>query len=282
MKKIVFLLILSFMFLKLHPQAIGFFGSGILNTNYHFKEYHRENLFYFPAKLGVSGGLGFEFFKIAGLPVRITCSFENLKGGIICRDYGLGGGSDFSAIYNKQSLGFGIQLLNVITKDNVKISIGGTYNLLINEKLNGYSYSWAMSTSSTTKTYNENDIKLSKNDFGLIETIGYEKNISKDFYITPQLSLYFGLNKEFNNSWINWNKSPWAFRVLFQMSFFKRTKYLFEVPKVNLFKSLMFNKLKISSLNHDWGTIYLFEVYKLNLFKNLKFNKLKNTPLYPD
>lgn len=223
MKKIVLVLTLSIFFLNLRAQVVGIFGGGNINTNYHFREIHRVSTKCFPAKLGSFVGLGLDLIKIANLPIRITCSFDNLNGGIIDRLEGLGGRYNFSAIYNKQSLGLGIHLLNKKTKGNVRFSIGGEYNMLIHEKLNGSSFSQD-GPISTSRTFNENDIKLSNNSYGLIGSIGFERNISKSLYIMPQLSFYFGLTKEFNNNWMNYWKSPWAFRVELDIGIFKRLK----------------------------------------------------------
>ena len=270
MKKILLFLILSFVFLKLHPQAIGVFGGYNMNTNTHPLNQVSDNEIHFPAKFGASVGFGIDFFKIADLPIRMTCSFDNFNGTIKEGTMGMmgGAGSELNANYNKQSLCFGIHLLNKKIKGNLRISLGCEYNVLILEKLDGSSYSWNMRDSmSVTKTINENGIKLSKNSLGLVGTIGIEENITKDLYIMPQLSLYFGVTDEFNNALINRFRNPLAFRILFQMSIFKRTKYLFEVPKLKPFK--------ISKLN-------LFKVPKLNLFKCIRFNKLKDAPLYPD
>ena len=197
MKKIVLLLILSFVFLKLRPQSIGVYGGVNMNTNTHSIKQVSDYNIYFPAKFGASVGLGIEFFKIADLPIRMTCSFDNFNGTIKERTMGMMGGacSELNANYNKQSLGFGIHLLNKKIKGNLRISLGGEYNILIREKLDGFSRSWYM-YSTSIKTINENDIKLSKNSFGLIGTIGYETNITNVLFILPQLSLYLGLTKE--------------------------------------------------------------------------------------
>jgi len=223
MKKTILVLSLSIIFLYMNAQVIGVFGGGNINTNYHFREIHRVSSKCFPAKLGYSVGLGLEFIKIANQPIRITCSFDNFNGGIINRFVAGGGSSDFSAIYNKQILGFGVHLLNLKTKKNMRIGIVGNYNLLIHEKLNGFSRS-NTGPIFTTKTYDENDIKMSKNSFGLTGSIGFERNLNKSLFIMPQFSIYFGLTKEFNSDWLNYRKSPLAFRIKFDMGIYKKIK----------------------------------------------------------
>jgi hypothetical protein len=196
----VILLLLILSFLNSYGQLLEFFGGPNTNRFYDLQ----KNQGHFDAKytpgLGYSIGLGIQDIKLDQLSIQCFFKFDHYTGDIDIRTGGMAGSISLKAGISKDVIGFDIYPLNFVVRKNLRLSLGGEFNYLLQGKVAGYRNSWMITGAGNYVNLDNDSIHLSKNsNWGLIGCISYDLEILKDWFIVPQYSFYLGVTEEFRD-----------------------------------------------------------------------------------
>jgi len=201
MYKLFILIAFSCLFNKVEGQDLEF-GGGINRNKFYswekdeghfYTEYHPGN--------GFSIFLSWEDTVLRDIFVKFVLILDNYNGKLSTTNGGLGGSSTTYADVNKTTMGLGFFPFNYKFLKSGWLNFGVSYNLLLNQKMEGYHTWWYLGIGTVgNDTLNSHSNKY-KNDFtfSIVSRIAYKINITNSLHVVPQYLFNIGLSKEFNN-----------------------------------------------------------------------------------
>jgi len=196
MKKILFL-IFSIYISNLYSQSVELAAGLDMNKFYQLgnNNYHYTSTYSMGSGYVIRGAYNFsEHYKV---PIRLTIAYDKYQGDFLARNSGLGGGYLLDARINKSVLMFGLAANVLKPTNNLNLSFGVNFSVLLTESFDGTGHSWRIDSSWTEDVSEKYNDFNSSSYFGLNATISYDFHITDEISIFPQYTFYLGLTKEF-------------------------------------------------------------------------------------
>ena len=221
--KILFILpLLLIITIQLHSQEIGISGGYCMN---HFFDLQKEDSPHIATEY--ENGSGYRFNIILDkiyldtLLFRFSLNFTKYDGSFMAREGGLGGSSTTEAYINKYLLGLAIYPINIKIFKELRINIGGEFSYLVKSDIKGSRSSWNMSSGSNYIDLESDSIDIFKEfHFGIVNRIGYNFKLFKQWYLVPEYNFYLGLTREFDDI----DPRVFAYRHFFMLGIISRLK----------------------------------------------------------
>jgi len=196
MKKILFL-IFSLYVGSLYSQSLELAGGLDINTFYQVGNngYHYSSTYSMGSGYVIRGA--YNFSERHKVPIRLTIAYDKYQGDLSAHNTGLGGGYILDARINKSVLMFGLAANVLKPTNNLNLSFGVDFSVLLTESFVGTGHTWFADSSWTSDVSEEYNDYNSSSYFGLNATISYDFPITDDISIFPQYTFYLGLTKEF-------------------------------------------------------------------------------------
>jgi len=199
MRKLFILIALSCLLNKVDGQDLEF-GAGLNRNKFYswekdeghfYTEYHPGN--------GFSFFLSWEDTVLRDIFVKFVLILDDYTGKLSITNGGRGGSTTTYADVKKTTLGLGFFPFNYRFLKSGWLNFGVSYNLLLNQKMDGY-HTWWYSGIGGNDTLNGHSNKY-KNDFtfSIVGRIAYKINLTNSLHLVPQYFINIGLSKEFNN-----------------------------------------------------------------------------------
>lgn len=195
-------LILSFLLLfELSASAQNIELIAGINQNEFFDFNKDEGHFKssYKADRGYTLRIGIEEVKVDWLIMRFTLSYDKYGGELTASDGGLGGRYTTSARVNKSIISLGLFPVNIRIIDRIDLNFGLEFSGLVDENFEGIRSGWMMGSAYWSEELNDSYKDFSaKTYFGLRGRIAYDLKLTERLMISPQISTYFGLSREFD------------------------------------------------------------------------------------
>lgn len=201
MIKHTLLLVSLFASLSLAAQRMEISGGVNFNTYYDNGGSGGHYSSEYTSHTGYAIRLGVDEVMSRSWEFRFTLGYERYGGGLSAGDGGNGGGYYTKAEVEKSLLSFGFYPVNFKLDDNLDISIGIEGSRLLNEAVEGTYTNWTFGgPDKVTDLQDKYDRYSAPYCVGLQGRIGYEFRLSDRMMLVPQLTYYYGLSPEFEQS----------------------------------------------------------------------------------
>jgi hypothetical protein len=195
MKKILFL-IFSLYVGSLYSQSLELAAGVDINTFYQVgnNSYHYTSTYTMGPGFVVRGA--YNISERHKIPIRLTIAYDKYQGDLSAQNSGLGGGYYLDAQIDKSVLMFGVSANVLKPTNNLNLSFGLDFSVLLAESVDGTERFWSQDSTWTrdmTESYKDYN---SSSYFGLNATISYDFHITDEISIFPQYTFYLGLSKE--------------------------------------------------------------------------------------
>lgn len=182
-------------------QSIDIYGGGTINQPFDLnKDSHTETSY--SLNNGYAIGIGIENIKVDWLTMRFTLEYNWYDGKVFEREFGLGGGSSFTADFEKSMISLGFYPINKYLFNRLDINIGMVFSRLVHEEFSGSAGGYQMVDSGGYESY-RTDLHDRIESFSAPWAFGLQTRIAYDIYLTeslvlsPQYSFYLGIAREF-------------------------------------------------------------------------------------
>ncbi len=182
---------------KLSGQNLELFSGYISNTFYDTHDVGRHYQSSYKKGSGYNVGLGIDNIMLDKLKCRFTLQFDNYNGGLNVSNGGLGGAYRTDALVSKSLLSVGLFPLNFDIKQKLHLGLGVLFSKLINESVNGTTYTLLMGQEKENSIEDIYDNYSSSMTFGVQGRIACDIKLTPEILLTPQYIFHYGLTEEF-------------------------------------------------------------------------------------